>query len=505
MTDYLSFVNSRDIREHLRELDYHMSGEQKLYLINNCLHISLEEKIKALEGLLEEPDEIAYLRNIDDYYHQYGLDEQCSLHFLTSGIIAKYRKLVSLLEEDTPHCCYVVSIIHAYDLKKPRLEEVWAENYAQARAFAQSELQKAQAEAEEDEDFSEDERVLAVKIIKRRFYDQTAEERYTRNPGVEATYDSQLTLLRIDDNDILPEREWCFDTDVLCIYLPMPFQKGDLLIRTGEHSNTLGRSLVPARAGSGNSPGSTLLLFESASPSEQINPCLDASDITIGCTCLAGLPDEAPYFEIETHCYDLEYCRRPLAPEEELLRVIGLYLKGECHLEEVMQFQQYLSHLLVTRQNTRYCHSYALSYLVSEPEARLKEELEPPEYLGTGKLYHERVRIWLDKGDAAPDGYVHCHSAEEVMATVKKYEHYGVLIAELNLPCCEDEQISQAAGPDQGMGMWPGAETDTAANSEVNAQSSGAAEQETCEILAWLEERETAYPVVLRRENKTAG
>ena len=40
-----------------------------------------------------------------------------------------------------------------------------------------------------------------------------------------------------------------------------------------------------------------------------------------------------------------------------------------------MQFQQYLSHLLVKRKTTRYCHSYVLSYLISEPELYLKRSL----------------------------------------------------------------------------------------------------------------------------------
>jgi hypothetical protein len=43
--DFIRFVNSRDIREYLYSLDYKLTGEQKLYLIDNCYRITLSEKI----------------------------------------------------------------------------------------------------------------------------------------------------------------------------------------------------------------------------------------------------------------------------------------------------------------------------------------------------------------------------------------------------------------------------------------------------------------------------
>lgn len=98
---------------------------------------------------------------------------------------------------------------------------------------------------------------------------------------------------------------------------------------------------------------------------------------------------------------------------------------------------------------------------------------------------------------------MHCHSAGEVMATVKKYKHYGVLIAELNLPDCKDSRTGPAAGPDPvtglGIGIGSKPKSDTAATFRLNRQSAGAAEQEPLQILSCLYERGTAYPVILRR------
>ena len=48
----LRFINSKDIREHLRKLDYQFNSLETAWLIYECRHITIEEKHKAWEELI---------------------------------------------------------------------------------------------------------------------------------------------------------------------------------------------------------------------------------------------------------------------------------------------------------------------------------------------------------------------------------------------------------------------------------------------------------------------
>ena len=112
--DFIRFVNSRDIREYLYELDYCLSGEQKLFLVDKCYRIPLEERLFALEELLAEPDEEVTIRHPDFFVEQPkdgDKSETESLHALTKGILENYRIQISLLKNEEPESYYELSIL----------------------------------------------------------------------------------------------------------------------------------------------------------------------------------------------------------------------------------------------------------------------------------------------------------------------------------------------------------------------------------------------------------
>lgn len=112
--DYIRFVNSRDIREYLYEKEYCLNGEQKLFLIDKCYRIPLEERLIALESLLAAPDEMVTIRH-PDFFKKQAKDgdknELESLHELTRGIVENYRTLIKLLKTEEPECYYEVSLL----------------------------------------------------------------------------------------------------------------------------------------------------------------------------------------------------------------------------------------------------------------------------------------------------------------------------------------------------------------------------------------------------------
>ena len=55
--DIYSFVNSKDIREHLRKMDYRFNSLETAWLIYQCRHISYEEQKAAwIELINTMPD-----------------------------------------------------------------------------------------------------------------------------------------------------------------------------------------------------------------------------------------------------------------------------------------------------------------------------------------------------------------------------------------------------------------------------------------------------------------
>ena len=50
--DFIRFINSRDIREYLYSIDYQLSLEQKLFVVDKCYRIPLSEKLIAFEDIL---------------------------------------------------------------------------------------------------------------------------------------------------------------------------------------------------------------------------------------------------------------------------------------------------------------------------------------------------------------------------------------------------------------------------------------------------------------------
>ena len=112
--DYIRFVNSRDIREYLYEKKYCLSGEQKLFLIDKCYRIPLEERLIALESLLAAPDETVTIRHPDFFKKQPkdgDKNELESLHGLTIGILENYRTLIKILKTEEPESYYELSIL----------------------------------------------------------------------------------------------------------------------------------------------------------------------------------------------------------------------------------------------------------------------------------------------------------------------------------------------------------------------------------------------------------
>ena len=88
------FINSKDIREHLRKLDYQFNSLETAWLIYQCREATIEEKHKAWEELIETMPDCEILK-------RFNTAPQPSLHdFLKKFMELEDRFVTQFLEDN---------------------------------------------------------------------------------------------------------------------------------------------------------------------------------------------------------------------------------------------------------------------------------------------------------------------------------------------------------------------------------------------------------------------
>lgn len=458
--DFIRFVNSRDIREYLYELDYCLSGEQKLFLVDKCYRIPLEERLLALELLLDDPDEKVTIRHPSFFKEQPkdgDKNEKESLHELTQGIIENYRTLIKLLKTEEPQCYYEVSV-----LEKGHDDFYSFARFPSFEAAAQSYLQEYSGENRD---------AVCVVLLSKNYY-SGCKDRYgnVADKYVRAFFNSDFELMHIYDNECLPQERFNYTTDKILVYLPMPFEPGDILVNSED--------CVYAGQTKGFNcdykPGAPFVAV-SFIPDATVSCGIDSSDINCYCYYFDRFSQYHLTSEVNVHNYDLEYYRKTLSGKERFLRIFGLKQKDNSAVsdEELLLASEYCKNLEIQqaiKQKLSWFNS-GMSYYFSD-ESR-KKKMAEDSYVNVDKdmlaALEDSVKIWLDDEREAPSGYIHCHSVNEAISRIKFFEKHSVAIEELNL--------------DHDLGDY--------------AKDGG----DAIKLLDWLCARETFYKILLHTAN----
>lgn len=105
--DIYSFVNSKDIREHLRKMDYRFNSLETAWLIYQCRHMSYEEQKVAWTELIHTmPDcEVPKRSNCRGWN---------SLHAMLQEYMDTYDKIIAEFYNDDPEEKYVYMYSYLY-------------------------------------------------------------------------------------------------------------------------------------------------------------------------------------------------------------------------------------------------------------------------------------------------------------------------------------------------------------------------------------------------------
>ena len=379
--DIFRFINSKDIREHIRSIGYEFNSLEAAWLIYQCHDATIDEKHKAWNELIETMPDCPIEKRLNTV-------AQDSLHaFLRQYIELEDRYLNEFCDErhadtfndDKP---FVYKIKYIYE---DGTEYEWDTVFSCLNALYESIMKP-----EED--------VTSIQCTKMQIDRLDSRQIAYLNPSFE--------FLRLDPGRIDCDKEWDLFGGVfdgLWFEFPTPFQKGDIVWNPDQPEGICAGPFVIT--------GVCLDDIKSDKTKENIRKDGDSSDMCAGGFFLNE--DGSIYGECMSNYMDLEFYNKELTGSKRTLIALSNFLKDE--IDPVLFARAY--HQIIT---TGYAeNSIPLDYLKS---GMILAGLSKPEH----------IKIWLDDVREAPEGYCHCHSVNEAKEKIIECEKEFVVIDEIN-------------------------------------------------------------------------
>ena len=442
--DYIKYVNSDTIRDYLYEIGYCLDVEQKIFVVDNCLFLSLEEKMTLLEKIMKETEQ-----NLKLSVHEGTNSSKVLAKEFITRLLDRYLGLARLLKKDECESFYQLEVKNK-DFSDFYYEGQFA-TYGDVINYRDRYLKNVPD--------------TCTFRLKKIYLTGFLESNLASDKCIRAIYNADFKIMDLNCSGFYDEID-DISTDSLICYLPMPFKKGDILCRR-QHCY---HKTADTPCLSYQNP----CVFTEAYPKENNSDNLmDASDIIIYGWYIDSTTGKLKHDHFE-HRYDFEYLKEDLLPKDCTLYSISAFLNNEKDFHEEEAILTALYHLECYRekeyQKTK--DNPLLEYAFSDE--CIKEEIRSKYALNKRlscafNMIDDSVRIWLDDERIAPSGYYHCHSVNEAIRRIRFCEKAHVLIEEINL--------------DHDLGDY--------------AKDGG----DAVNILDWLEKRQTFYPVKIHTAN----
>lgn len=194
------FINSRDIRKHLKEMDYNFTPLESGWLIWQSKNHTLKEKHAAWQEIIDTMSDC----EIDP---RSKFKKKTNLHFFLKTLIQEENTIIDEFYR-SENCVYM------YHYKKVGFDS-WIDDFN----MCFSKLEDCIGAIKKDDE------ITRIKIVKRYIDD------ITRTISIE--YSSDFEIMECDCNDLRSiESDWIhYFFEDLWFNFPVPFKKGDILIK----------------------------------------------------------------------------------------------------------------------------------------------------------------------------------------------------------------------------------------------------------------------------------
>ena len=299
--DIYSYLNSPDVAEHCRKLNHPFNALESAFIVNDCRSINIEEKHRLYSEIIKTMPDVTIQKHLSDD------DNDPSFFNHLRKEIEREKSLLLRFMNGENNAVYTFSFYDPNDEDHTRDDVIYS-SYKNAIAA----VKKHQTQRKR----------LYTYLITMKKLDQ----------------EDWLTCILNNDLDI------CFIQttferllDQFWVYIPTPFQKGDLLCGVGGsfiypvmESN---RAMVLTELASWNSNREPDRI-------ERLKKSADSSDMTAYGYWLDRYGEV--YFECIHAYHNLRYYRGDLQPKDidgwfisdnRLLKAIGSFLKGEIEID----------------------------------------------------------------------------------------------------------------------------------------------------------------------------
>lgn len=210
--DEYNLINSKAIREHCRKINHKFNTEELAVLIYRNKRMDVTEKIEAYQELIANYPDMEVIERINCKHYD-------SVKVMIQDEIKRIRDLTEKLEQEEPDVVYTYNY---WCNSKYRGIIEGKDEYRDLYQTFQEVQEAVNGEIEQDED----KEIRSFRIRKRQF---SRDSKYNIGAEYKLNDDRKLEMVNIYDFN----GEW-LDISNICLNLPTPFQKGDLLLGTSK-------------------------------------------------------------------------------------------------------------------------------------------------------------------------------------------------------------------------------------------------------------------------------
>lgn len=216
--DFTQFINSKDIAEHLKNIDYQFSTAEAAFLVYQSHRATLDEKISAWEYIIDHMPDCS----MEERLNMQAID---SFHaFLHKYIDLQKKKIQSFYSADG----YIYTLSYTYQVKEN--DNGWLEYDSEdvdsvCFSSVESCIKYVRQEFNHNE-YLVDEKISRIRIDKRPIdIEKGVLDSLEMNKKFEIL---SIDMLGMDDEDL--ETDITFDG--MWFAFPTPFKRGDILVHT---------------------------------------------------------------------------------------------------------------------------------------------------------------------------------------------------------------------------------------------------------------------------------
>ena len=206
--DIYSYLNSRDVAAHCREINHSFNVVEQAFIIYECKRISIEEKLQLMQEIMDTMPDVQVSETAPylwRYNNTYKMPDSFYAHL--SKYVEEERKRLEHFLSSEPNSIYNITL-HRYDWKKEFNSTLLHSSFDAARA----ELIEEYGNYGDGDDIT-----TYVGDVSKRYIDS---DRYIT---ADVNLNGEITAIY--------DRERHYDVfDDIWVQIPVPFKKGDLVM-----------------------------------------------------------------------------------------------------------------------------------------------------------------------------------------------------------------------------------------------------------------------------------